>query len=144
MPLRIMLLALVLAACSQPATRTNTSSPDRTETPPTTNDPGATQDTTAMPPLPPPPETGGAGPTASTPTGAGNADGAACLDSSECASGTCEGLGCSAEQPGKCMPRMRACTRDLRTYCGCDGKTFQASGSCPLRRYSAKSECKGS
>jgi hypothetical protein len=29
------------------------------------------------------------------------------------------------------MPAQRACTRDLRLYCGCDGKDFRASGSCP-------------
>ena len=71
-------------------------------------------------------------------------DGAACLLGDECGSGVCEGQGCGADQPGKCMPRARGCTRDLRTYCGCDGKTFQASGSCPGRRFAARDKCEGS
>ena len=43
---------------------------------------------------------------------------------------------------GKCAPKNRACTKDLRAYCGCDGQTFKASGSCPGQRYSAKGACK--
>ena len=58
------------------------------------------------------------------------ADGSACSNGGECASGTCEGMGCGPGQ-GRCMPAQRACTRDLRLYCGCDGKEFRASGSCP-------------
>jgi hypothetical protein len=33
------------------------------------------------------------------------------------------------------------CTRDLATYCGCDGKPFQNSGSCPGGRYAYRGEC---
>jgi hypothetical protein len=33
------------------------------------------------------------------------------------------------------------CTRDLRTYCGCDGQTFQSSGSCPGKRFANPGEC---
>ena len=58
------------------------------------------------------------------------ADGSACSNGGECASGTCEGMGCGPGQ-GRCMPAQRACTRDLRVYCGCDGKEFRASGGCP-------------
>lgn len=68
-------------------------------------------------------------------------DGAACLDASDCASGVCEGLGCTDDQPGVCVARARACTKDLRPYCGCDGATFRTSGSCPGRRYQAKGPC---
>jgi hypothetical protein len=63
------------------------------------------------------------------------------LISSDCESGVCEGQGCSDATPGKCAPRSRGCTRDLREYCGCDGKTFRSSGSCPGARFSAKSAC---
>lgn len=69
------------------------------------------------------------------------ADGASCLKDNECSSGVCEGLGCSDDLPGACAPAQRGCTRDLRSYCGCDGKTFKASGSCPGRRYEAKGAC---
>lgn len=68
--------------------------------------------------------------------------GAQCQAASECESGVCEGEGCG-DTPGTCAPAQRACTRDLRAYCGCDGKTFRASGSCPGQRYSAKAECPG-
>ena len=87
---------------------------------------------------PPPPRAPGTPPVA---TGAD--DGAACLAAADCASGVCEGVGCGADTPGVCMPALRACTRDLRTYCGCDGATFQASGSCPGQRHQDGSACAG-
>ncbi len=82
--------------------------------------------------------------TASGPAAAGQPDGAACQAADECASGVCEGQGCDANQPGTCMARQRACTRDLRAYCGCDGVTFKTSGSCPGRRYQARGACPAS
>lgn len=88
----------------------------------------------ATPPPPPPGCPGGAGCPA-------QADGAPCLVATDCASGTCEGLGCGAGAPGVCMPRARRCTRDRRAYCGCEGTTFYASGSCPGRRHSAREAC---
>lgn len=69
-------------------------------------------------------------------------DGASCDKAEECTSGICEGEGCGAGQ-GKCAPKDRPCTRDLRPYCGCDGKTFQSSGSCPGNRFSKKAACEG-
>ncbi len=75
-----------------------------------------------------------AGPTA-------GADGSPCLAASDCQSGVCEGQGCGDDQPGECKPASRPCTKDLRTYCGCDGQTFQGSGSCPGQRYAAPGEC---
>jgi len=130
MYVRILLLVLLTAcpASTPPAARP----PDPVQTPPATTDPGSPQDVDPTPPSTPPPGE------------AKRADGAACLDGDQCLSGTCEGQGCSPDQPGKCMPRARGCTRDLRTYCGCDGKTFQASGSCPLRRFAARDKCEGS
>lgn len=68
-------------------------------------------------------------------------DGEKCVDSSECKSGVCEGEGCTPDRPGVCAPRSRACTRDLRPYCGCDGATFRTSGSCPGRRFAHTGEC---
>lgn len=67
--------------------------------------------------------------------------GSACLDGAACASGVCEGEGCGDDTPGVCAPDRRACTRDARPYCGCDGQTFVAGGNCPLRRYAHKGAC---
>lgn len=75
-------------------------------------------------------------------TGKGTRDGGACERGDQCASGICEGQGCGADSKGVCMSQNRRCTRDLRAYCGCDGQTFRASGSCPGRRYSARTACK--
>ena len=67
-------------------------------------------------------------------------DGSACTNPEDCGSGICEGMGCGTEE-GVCAPKSRPCTRDLRSYCGCDGQTFQSSGSCPGARFSAKGTC---
>jgi hypothetical protein len=64
----------------------------------------------------------------------------ACDSADDCPSGVCEGLGCGTGE-GRCVPENRACTRDLRPYCGCDGETFQASGSCPGQRYAYRGAC---
>jgi hypothetical protein len=131
--MRLALLLLALAACPAQKAGTGTRPPDPAQTPPATTDPGAPQDVDPLPPsTPPPPEQGL------------KADGASCFGGDQCASGICEGQGCGDDEPGKCMPKRRACTRDLRTYCGCDHKTFQASGSCPGRRFSARAKCEGS
>ena len=70
------------------------------------------------------------------------ADGGLCERGVECQSGICEGEGCTVNRKGTCMSRNRSCTRDLRAYCGCDGKTFRASGSCPARRFSSRQACR--
>ena len=65
----------------------------------------------------------------------------ACTTSEECGDGmVCEGEGCGEGQ-GICFSKDRMCTRDLQTYCGCDGVEFQSSGSCPGQRYSARGAC---
>jgi len=81
------------------------------------------------------PATGGGSAATALPTGA------ACLVGTECASGVCEGKGCGADLPGVCVAQARRCTRDRRTFCGCDGQTFYGSGSCPGRRYAAAGTC---
>ncbi len=68
-------------------------------------------------------------------------DGASCAEAEECESGVCEGLGCTANAPGTCAPEKRACTRDRRPYCGCDGETFWTSSSCVGRRYARAGTC---
>jgi hypothetical protein len=132
--------ALALAGCGGPAKAPGPPAPD--ETPPTTKDPGAVEDEPPLQPAPPPiPETGGGG-SVSGADPRGRPDGATCLAAADCASGICEGEGCTDDRPGRCAPKSRACTRDLRQYCGCDGQTFGASGSCPGRRYAATGTCK--
>jgi hypothetical protein len=137
-----LVLALALAGCSsRPIAATPPPTP--TETPPTTKDPGAVEDERPLQSSPPPrprPETGAA--QGSAGERRGEPDGAPCLVGPECASGVCEGEGCTDDRPGTCAPRARACTRDLRQYCGCDGKTFGASGTCPGRRFAARAPCR--
>ena len=120
------LILVALAACSS--------------SPPLSTPPGPPQEQ-PIPPNPtapdPKPEPK---PEPTAPTEA-KADGASCLEASECASGTCEGQGCGDDQPGTCAPKARGCTRDLRPYCGCDGQTFRTSGSCPGKRFSARAAC---
>jgi hypothetical protein len=69
------------------------------------------------------------------------ADGATCLASSDCASGTCEGEGCDGAHPGHCAKVNRICTRNRVPMCGCDGKTFYASSTCPRNRYASRGAC---
>ncbi len=71
------------------------------------------------------------------------AEGASCTSNEQCASGTCEGEGCGDDTPGTCMPSERMCLRDLRPYCGCDGKTFMRGSNCPGQRYAARGPCDG-
>lgn len=111
-PVLLVLAALALAAC--PANNTPQPSPPS-----------------------PPPGTGYEPP----PTPHGAPAGAACAAPTDCASGVCEGEGCGATL-GVCAEASRACTKDLREYCGCDGVTFGASGSCPGRRFAYAGECK--
>ena len=65
---------------------------------------------------------------------------AGCSTDSECPGGICEGQGCAPGE-GRCVSNRRACTRDLVSYCGCDGVTFRASGTCPGRRYASRGPC---
>ncbi len=91
-----------------------------------------------------PPADPSADPTTPEPTPAGSvADGGACLKAEDCSSGVCEGEGCDDAHPGTCVPKDRMCTRDARSYCGCDGTTFVGSGSCPGQRYQAAGACEG-
>jgi hypothetical protein len=99
---------------------------------------GSCDTATQTPPPPPPPPT----PTCpGSPTCAAQPDGSPCLDNTHCSSGVCEGIGCGIDAPGKCVPKTRRCTRDRRAYCGCDGKTFFASGTCPGKRHRAREMC---
>jgi hypothetical protein len=145
MPMRsfspLALLALVAAACSSPPRPApQPTSPTVTAVAPNTDDPSQRD---VAPPLQagPPPNGSGAGSGDIVRGETGKPQGAECLLSTECASGVCEGQGCANDKPGTCAPDKRMCTRDRRTYCGCDGKTFFASGTCPGRRYAARNAC---
>ena len=132
MQMRELLIAALLMACG----------PRSASTPPAPADPAPTESPTPTEPAPAEPATPPTPPTA-PPTGS-QADGGPCLQADDCASGVCEGQGCDASTPGVCAAKQRGCTRDLRQYCGCDGTTFQASGSCPGKRYKAKGACAAS
>jgi hypothetical protein len=71
----------------------------------------------------------------------GRPDGAQCSAGGDCLSGTCEGQGCGDAPTGTCAPAHRACTKDRRDYCGCDGQTFSGSGTCPGQRFAHKGAC---
>lgn len=68
-------------------------------------------------------------------------DGAACFTGSHCLSSVCEGANCDGSRPGTCVPENRACTADSVEYCGCDGKTFLSSSSCPGESFSERGRC---
>ncbi len=141
----------VLMACAGnpvPTTPTPAEAPEPTLAPadppaevtPADVDPDALVDPDAAPPT----DVADATPDAvEAPTeGALAADGATCLAPTDCASGVCEGEGCSDDAPGVCMSAtMRACSRDLRPYCDCEGNTFRTSGSCPGKRFAHRGAC---
>ncbi len=110
------LLTLALSACSL--------------TPQTTAPTNTSSESTAVPTEPP----------TTQPTGIQAAKPATCETSSDCPDSTvCLGAeGCEAVWT--CEDATR-CTRDLVPYCGCDGKTFHASSTCPARKFSRRGPC---
>jgi hypothetical protein len=67
--------------------------------------------------------------------------GTACFLGSECVSTICEGASCDGSTPGTCAPEDRVCTADVVEYCGCDGKTFVSSSSCPGEAFAKMGRC---
>jgi hypothetical protein len=63
-----------------------------------------------------------------------------CTSSAQCGRNEiCDGApGCG--RPWTCVP-ARPCLMDLVPFCGCDGKTFQASSTCPGRPHAHKGRC---
>ncbi len=77
-----------------------------------------------------------------TPSGTGGADAIYCVDV-DCP-GACRGTTCPTDaQPNGdwVCDTSGACTDDIQAYCGCDGATFQGSGSCPQRAFAHEGEC---
>ncbi len=69
------------------------------------------------------------------------ADGSACESSAACESNICEGGNCDGTRLGVCASAERLCTEDLVAYCGCDGRSFYASSTCPGIAFSSRGEC---
>jgi hypothetical protein len=65
-----------------------------------------------------------------------------CRSSGECPRGMmCDGpAGCDV--PWTCVP-LRPCTADVAPFCGCDGRTFYGSSSCPGQVYRSRGGCGG-
>jgi hypothetical protein len=143
--MRRLLVALALHGCCPAAATAPVASPN-----PDLPGATATADTAAEvltaepPPVEPPPPVPIEAPLPveppPPPSSAGRADGAACSTAADCAGGVCEGEGCGPEE-GRCASKQRMCTRDLQTYCGCDGKEFRGSGSCPNGRFKKRGLC---
>lgn len=68
--------------------------------------------------------------------------GQTCTGPGQCPRGTeCfGGEGCGI--PWTCVPQLgRACTADYAPFCGCDGRTFYGSSSCPERPWARRGTC---
>ncbi len=130
----VMLLAL-LASCAQ-------EKPAQRQDPPASNalDSSSTASSAATPPPTAAAESPSPDPVPVVTNGAPREVGQGCTQSADCASGVCEGEGCGPDE-GRCVEAQRACTKDLRAYCGCDAVTFRASGSCPRRTFKSRGAC---
>lgn len=63
-----------------------------------------------------------------------------CVANRDCPAGSiCDGpAGCGVQWT---CQASRGCTADLVSYCGCDGRVFQSSSSCPGRPYQNRGTC---
>ncbi|HEY4241524.1 MAG TPA: hypothetical protein VGM88_17000 [Kofleriaceae bacterium] len=141
--MRCLVILGLLAACSSaPPDRGQPTSPTVTAPMPLSDDPGKVEDRQPLQTGAPakPSDEGG---TVQYPDANGKPDGSQCLASIECASGVCEGQGCTNDKPGTCASKSRICTMDMRPYCGCDNKGFTSSSTCPGRRYMSRGDCSG-
>lgn len=68
--------------------------------------------------------------------------GRTCTTTADCDGGLeCYGgEGCAV--PWSCQPALgRACTDDLAAFCGCDGRTFRGSSTCPAQPFTHRGPC---
>lgn len=63
-----------------------------------------------------------------------------CRATADCAQGERCGFVAGCGAPQQCVPDT-GCTKDLVTYCGCDGKEFGGSGTCPAQAFSKRGGC---
>jgi hypothetical protein len=138
--MRRLLIALGLHACC-PAAATAPQAPPNPDLPGATATAETAAEVLTAEPAPPPVPVEAPPPVEPPPpASAGRADGAACTTAADCAGGVCEGEGCGPDE-GRCASKQRMCTRDFQTYCGCDGKEFHGSGSCPGGRFKKRGLC---
>ena len=138
-------LAFLLSGCAATVQTDDAVEPSGTSTAETTAKPTppatsaeASANPTSLPVIAPP---GSA--EAPKPNPNGKPDGSKCGKADDCQSGVCEGEGCDpATTKAVCVAANRMCTRDYVTYCGCDGKAFGGSGSCPGRLFANRGDCK--
>jgi len=139
--LAALLLPLLAWGCRSPA------APDEPAAVAATPDPAAASAAPQPAPEPEPPKPvdslHGDGTPLPSPLGGGAAD-HACTRDADCGEGeACIGPGCDGVVEGGQCRSTTMCTRDLQTYCGCDGTTFRGSGSCPGRPFRARAACEG-
>ena len=152
MPLLLTLALIFILGCAGEPTETPAAPAETPEAPaaaPATEAPPAPEapaeapapevDPTEQPTTEPAPEPEPPSPSAAS--DGPQAAGGPCLAASDCQSGVCEGEGCGPDQPGVCAPEQRACTRDRRPFCGCDGQEFFGSSTCPGNRFQHKGPC---
>jgi hypothetical protein len=81
---------------------------------------------------------------ASAPTGgATSRPPGSCRSNRDCARGlVCTGQeGCDDAPVWTCQPPARACIADTQVFCGCDGRDFRASMTCPGRPHRHRGSC---
>jgi hypothetical protein len=66
-----------------------------------------------------------------------------CRSNRDCARGlVCSGdEGCDGAPTWTCKPPPRACIADTQVFCGCDGRDFRASMTCPGRPHRHRGSC---
>jgi hypothetical protein len=136
-PLAFMVAAAWLAGCGAGQPPSIPPMPVMPDTPESMTEPLAEPEPASPSPAPVAPEGAPSTPAAPAPQD----EGQPCSAHADCKSGICEGEGC-ATNAGKCVSNARSCTKDLQEYCGCDGKTFSSSGSCPGGRFKQRGPCK--
>ena len=67
-----------------------------------------------------------------------------CITTADCRPGEECGAREGCDIPSYCGPGLgRPCTDDLAPFCGCDGRTFTGSSTCPVRSYRSRGPCEG-